>query len=180
MSDESDENLSNKDVISHPYQTYNYPELIDHINLNLESKGYLECDPNSNYCYLKIDNQFIYDSFSFLQDKLENPALQIPDYFSPEKNAIGAHITLVYPEEKNSGQVQDFVQSIKSNRFFQFEANELISMKIFNKTIFALTVDCKELYEIRKNYGLPQKLNYHGLQVPLHITVAVIVRSEKG
>lgn len=69
--------------------------------------GYLK-QSSQQLVYLDIDNVYIYKLFSLLPDK---DAL-IPDYFRDE--AIGAHISVIYPEE---GKCIDVKELNKKHRF---------------------------------------------------------------
>lgn len=166
------ENLSNR-LIEFSYHLLDYPEIINHANFVLKPEGILHCDKRSNFCYLKISDDYIYDIFSLLKSKIQQEYIVMPDYFTSKNNYIGAHISVVYSEESEAIRIRNYVEQNDSLINFIFRVEELISINVFNKTFIALTVICPELDEIRSKHGLPKKLNYHGLSVPFHITVAV-------
>jgi len=157
-----------------PYSVkiYNYPEIIQHIHHTLNRTGTLAFCEATNYCYLKILDAYIFDAFSLLENKPLNMPIKMPDYFTAN-NPIGAHISLVYPEENNASRVRDYIQSkpVVLNAI-SFKVNVLLSVNVFNKTQFVIVVTSPQLDAIRKKFDLPEKLNYHGLLVPFHITIA--------
>jgi len=76
---------------------------------------------------------------------------------------------VVYPEEALPGCC-----IAEINQAFSFELLDLVDIKVFSKRIIALTVTSTKLECLRIKYGLSKKLNYHGLLVPFHITLATI------
>jgi len=73
-------------------QKLNNLELIK-VAKSLDNEGVVLQD--GNYTYLKISDDFIHKLYHLIK---ENNHLQKPDYFG-EKYAIGAHITIIYPNE---------------------------------------------------------------------------------
>lgn len=143
------------------------PKLLNYARVHLENKGVLKLGELMPYCYLKISDDFIYRLFPLL----ENRDLIIPDYFNNE-GSVGAHISVIYPEE----MPQEMPQKILINELgntFHFSVNGLYCVEIFDKKIIALIVECPDLQQLRLKYGFPIKLNYHGLKVPFHITIAI-------
>lgn len=139
----------------------------------LPAHGVYQFDANSSYCYLKIDDDYIYKLFPLLQEK----NLQIPNYFS-EKNNTGAHITIVYPNEFGSHCIKQDIQDKKISGQAIFTVTGLIKATVANKTFFALTISSCDLEQIRKEYDLPSLLHYKGIHVPFHITIAVTSASQ--
>ncbi len=185
----------NDDSIEYSYQVHRFPEIIDYANQSLNPKGVLQYDASTDYCYLKISDNYIYDIFPLLKESAKSEKLQMPDYFSSEKGNIGAHISLVYPKENNASKVRQYIENTgyqESNypseqashpsqtrlgRNFSneldFRVTDLVSINAFDKIRFFLIVESPELLEIRNKYGLAQKLNYRGILVPFHITIAI-------
>lgn len=120
-----------------------------------------------SYCYLKIDDDYIFKLFPLLKD----PNIQKPNYFSPD-NDSGAHITLVYPDEPHSDDIKEDIKHHRIASSFPFEITGLIKVSTSNKTFFALTVLATELQRLRQQHGLTERLNFKGLFVPFHITIA--------
>lgn len=158
--------------VEYSYEILKFPEIINFANHVLHPVGTLAFEETSNFCYLKISDKYIFDTYHFLHNKNLKIPINIPDYFTERKNRIGAHITLVYPEEPNAILIKQNIQSQKSLNTFSFSVQDLLSVNVFNKTLVVLTVTCPELDQIRKVFGLPPKLNYNGLLVPFHITIA--------
>jgi len=118
------------------------------------------------YYYLKIPDDFILKLFPFLSE--EN--FSVPDYFdSPE--AIGAHISVMYDNEMPTDLNSSF-NSAEMGKIFHFEPIDIYRIEIFNKELIALIVSSPTLEALRHQYGLKSKLNYRGLLVPFHITLA--------
>ncbi len=138
------------------------PVLLEYAK-KLPNQGVLKRDNTNTYCYLKIQDNFILDLFPLIKE----PCLSIPNYFPP-KCDIGAHISIMYPDETSSKNIN--VDELKQS--FSFEVTGFFNLSVFDKTFFALTVSSPSLEQLRLKYGLSTKLNYHGLLVPFHITIA--------
>lgn len=135
----------------------------------LPNQGVLKRDNTSTYCYLKIQDDFIFELFPLIQ----KPYLSVPNYFPPKYNS-GAHISVIYPDEISSKNIN--IDELEQS--FSFELTGFFSLSIFNKTFFALTVSSPLLEQLRLKYGLSTKLNYQGLLVPFHITIANLVENQ--
>lgn len=139
-----------------------HPKLIIYAKTQLENKGVLQCTQKEPYCYLKIDNDFIHQLYPLLP-KMK---VSIPNYFN-FPGAVGAHISVIYNEE-----MQQELLINELGESFNFSAEGLYSVEVFNKKLIFLSVHSPDLARIRKKYGFPAKLNYHNLMVPFHITIA--------
>lgn len=153
---------------------FDYEE-IDNSNILYQANqlplfGDLQCNLQEPYCFLKISDEFIYKLFTFLP---KEKALQIPNYFTPPKTA-GAHITVAYANEEKAKALQKNILSHKVTTTFYFEVERLIKLNYLQKTYYLLIVSAPMLTELRLQHGLKDKLNYHGLWVPFHITIATI------
>jgi hypothetical protein len=130
---------------------------------HLPKDGLLAQSP-TGLVYLKIDDAYIHRVFPLLKE----PGIIKPDYFQGER-AIGAHISLVYPEEDNN--LHNWQAEIGEQ--YSFTAGSVFSMRINNKHYYALKVVCPPLIKLRTRYGLPQKLCFKRHWVDLHITIGV-------
>lgn len=166
--------------IEYDYQFQQNHPLVDFAKNNLRQQGILLKGVGRNteisesaftervnnplpYYYLKIDDDFIHKLFPLIPDN----TLEKPDYFSFQ-NSVGAHISFIYPEE-----ITNIFSISELNQIFSFDITGLVDIKVFGKRIIALVVESKELENLRTKYGFAQKLKFHGLLVPFHITVAI-------
>jgi len=121
-------------------------------------KGKLDKSKN-NLVYLNIDDAFIHELFPLLPGQ----EIKKPDYFA--EGSVGAHISVVYPEEKKEITPLDLAQE------HHFSINELITAKIGPKTYYALLIESPSLLQLRKRYGLPELLCFKGYSIGFHITI---------
>jgi len=154
--------------IDYLYREINNPTLLHFSKTKLPLQGNLQFDPASAYCYLKIVDDFIYKLYPLLQEK----NIVIPDYFPP-KTDCGAHISVLYPTEHQAPKIYRQLKSKKITSLFSFEIHGIFYLKIFNKIFYALGVNSAALRQLRLDCGLSTKLNYHGLLIPFHITIAM-------
>lgn len=173
------------------------PYLLECANL-LPKVGVLKWDLLLPYCYLKIHDDFIHKLFPILfedenktntgtntktkaiqgnnslQRKETIGILQKPDYFSTLSNrsVTGAHISLSYPTEDRSQDIKSDLINGRIEKNHSFEVENLIKAELPTKTLFGLVVKAASLEKIRAQYGLGVMLNYNGLLVPFHITIA--------
>jgi len=158
---------TNPKEISFSYKEICNPTLLEYAKNKLSPQGILKQDDSGSYCYLKIQDNFIFELFPFIKE----PGLSIPDYFPPRYDT-GAHISVIYPEE----MPPEKINMDELEQSFSFELASFLSISIFNKKFFALTVSSPALKQLRLKYNLPTKLNYRGLLVPFHITIATSAR----
>jgi hypothetical protein len=120
---------------------------------------------NKNLIYLDISDDYIHQLFPLLDNK--NNLILKPDYFN--KYLIGAHISVIYPEENT------VIDPIEFGKHHNFSIKHLCTMQISAKTYYVLTVESNSLLELRKKYNLPDKLNFRGYNVEFHITIGTCV-----
>jgi hypothetical protein len=137
----------------------NIPAIID-IASRLRYTGRLANSQN-NLAYLDIDDAYIHALFPLLQDQ----KIKIPDYFGV--GSVGAHITVMYPEEGEQINVEDL------NQEHHFLIRDLVAAEIGKKTYYVLLVESLSLLELRKKYGLPELLCFKGYSIGFHITIGV-------
>jgi hypothetical protein len=126
----------------------------------LPSKGNTQVTENNLFC-LNIDDAYIHQLFPLLEDK----NIKKPEYFG--EKSIGAHITVIYPEESKNVHVNDLQQE---HRFF---VKDIISAEIGAKIYYALLIESFSLMQLRKEYGLPDLLCFKGYSIGFHITIGV-------
>ena len=136
----------------------NYPQLIQSAKL-LSAKGKLTIFDEIT-CVQGSDS-YIHQLFPLLEDG----HIIKPDYFGEQ--SIGAHITIIYPEEYKKIEEKDLGGE------HNFLIKELIAAKIKQKIYYALLVESASLLQIRKKYDLPDLLSFKGYQIGFHITIGV-------
>ncbi|HXH54374.1 MAG TPA: hypothetical protein VNK03_01330 [Gammaproteobacteria bacterium] len=153
--------------IAFSYKEISNPRLLEYAKNKLPLHGTLKQDMTRTYCYLKIQDSFIFELFPLIK----KPGLSIPNYFPPRYDT-GAHISVIYPEEMPSEKMK--IDELEQP--FYFKVTGFLSISVFNKTFFALTVSSPSLNQLRLKYKLPTKLNYRSLLVPFHITIATSIQ----
>jgi len=124
----------------------------------LPSSGRLARSKNK-LSYLNIEDAYIHDLFPLLQ----NQAIKIPDYFG--KQGVGAHISVIYPEEKKEISDADLGQE------HDFLIKDLIAAKINQKIYYALFIEAPSLLQLRRKYGLTDLLCFKNYAIGFHITI---------
>jgi len=119
---------------------------------------------NQHLVYLDIVDDYIHQLFPLLENK--NNLIVKPDYFN--KYLIGAHISVIYPEENK------LINPIELGKQHKFKIKNLITMEINSKVYYALRVESHSLLELRRKYKLPDKLNFRGIRVEFHITIGTL------
>lgn len=115
------------------------------------------------YCYLKVDDQYIHSIYPLLT---QHVLLKKPDYFTPP-NDIGAHISIIYPEE------QVTVQSKYNNQVHPFTINGLIKACYENTIYYALSITSPSLKKVRRQHLLHSNPTFKNQEIVFHITVGV-------
>jgi len=146
------------------------PPLIQTIKRLCPQQGLLCINLENAYCYLKLEDDFLIDLFPRLKETIKDP-IKLPDYFS--HGDIGAHISVIYPEEINTPEKKASIQKNTFELKHTFQILELIKMPLPHKTYYVLSVLAPSLTAIRTEFGLSPLLNFRELWVPFHITLAV-------
>jgi hypothetical protein len=126
----------------------------------LPLQGYVEVSLD-NLVYLDIDDDFIHKTYPMLLF----PHIRKPNYFN--ENPIGAHISIIYPEEKIYLLPEDMHQK------HQFDIEGLYSAILFEKKYFVLKVKSLSLTQLRLKYNLHEKPCYKKHSLEFHITIAL-------
>lgn len=111
--------------------------------------------------FLDIDDEYIHRLFPLLK-KLN---VQKPDYFG--EGLIGAHITVIYPEEN----VQ--IDRNEMGKEHHFSIKGVFSADINLKRYYVLMIKAPTLLELRRRYGLGDKLLFKDYLIDFHITIGV-------
>lgn len=119
---------------------------------------------SDGYVYLDVSNNFINGIFPLIkEDNIEKPP-----YFTGKYQRIGAHISVFRSEETD--MLED-IEEIGEDFSFELGALKATNPEGWDEMerVWFVQVESKELCQLRRKYGLPQKLNGH----EFHITVAV-------
>ncbi len=136
-----------------------FPKIISSAK-RLSSKGTSQTTENNLFC-LKIDDAYINQLFPLI----DNEHVKKPDYFG--EKSVGAHITIIYPEENRNVNVHDLHQE------HSFFVTDIVTAEIGQKTYYVLLIESPSLLELRKKYSLPDLLSFKGYLIGFHITIGV-------
>lgn len=135
------------------------PQLLD-ITQNITTEGKLVTTPD-NFTYLDIDDAYIHQLFPLIK----NNNIRKPDYF--RENSIGAHISVIYPEENKS------IPKSYLNHTYDFIVKYVAKVKLNEKEYYVLLIESSTLLSIRSNLALPDQLSLRGYSIDFHITIGV-------
>ncbi len=138
------------------------PKLME-IAAELPLQGTLAMSTNK-LVYLNIDNDYIYRLYPLL----DIPFITEPNYFN--SGGIGAHISIIYPEEYESSIINEL-----GNRY-HFNIQNFVSAQFEHKIYYVLLIESTSLLQLRRQYKLPDYLNFKGYKITFHITVAKSVQ----
>jgi hypothetical protein len=113
--------------------------------------------------YLDVSDEYIHELFPLLGDS----QISKPDYFG--RRSIGAHITVIYPEEQTIPDKEEL------NQAHSFQITGIYTAVLGIKKYYMLGVAAPSLLALRKRYGLADKLCFRKHLVDLHITIGVQV-----
>jgi hypothetical protein len=116
-----------------------------------------------NYCYLKIDDNYIHSIYPLLDTYGH---INKPDYFNTTDD-IGAHISVIYPEENID------IAQIDSRQTYCFSIDGLIKARYGVKDYFALAVTSPSLAIFRQKHLLASKPTFKRQPIVFHITIGV-------
>lgn len=137
------------------------PNLINEA-LNLPKTGSLEATVE-NLTFLDIDDKYIFKLYPMLATHSED--IKMPNYFG--LSLIGAHISVIYPEENTLVRVEDL------GKTYQFEITGAFSADIDFKRYYILGINSPELLALRNKYALSDKLWFKQHLIDLHITIGI-------
>lgn len=142
------------------YETLHIPNVNEAIR-TLTRHGILKTT-DQGLVYLDIDDDYIHLVYPLIQKEMD--WVEKPDYFGT--GLIGAHISVIYPEEKISLNPQ----VLQQKHFFNTAG--LFAAKLGSKKYYVLRIKSPTLIDLRLQNGLPEKLWFKEQFVDLHITVA--------
>ena len=142
-----------------PFSKLNLPKL-EKLAKKINPEGFTALSPNG-LTYLDIDDNYIHTLYPLLPFK----NISKPKYFND--NAIGAHISVIYPEENRIILAHDL------NQAHHFEVTGIYTALHNAKRYFVVGVSSPSLLALRTGYQLPEKPVFKNLGVDFHITIAV-------
>jgi hypothetical protein len=116
----------------------------------------------SGFVYVEIEDAYIHQLYPLLTQKFLKATK--PPYFGP--GLTGAHISLIYPNEQIS------IPNFELEKQYDFTIKDLVRARIVNKYYYVLLVSSPALIKLRQRYNLPEKLDFKGYEIDLHITIA--------
>lgn len=137
------------------FRELNIPEVANALS-HLAYKGKLG-KTDDGLTYLKVDDEFINRLYPLLPNK------QIK---KPEEE-IGAHVSVIYPEENKQIDMDEF------NQEHQFKIKNIVEVAIDSTTYYVVLVESSSLLELRRKHSLPDLLSFRGYSVIFHITIGV-------
>ena len=138
-----------------PEEVSNHHEVINDLRQNFSLSGILKAD--EGFVYVDIEDGFIY---RFI-DQSSKEGFDLPPYFGP--GLVGAHITVIYPDELQQYGLKDF-EGLGERIPFELKECQIVFPKSWEgvEQVFLVTVEAPILDEFREKYGLPKrKYDYH-------------------
>ena len=134
---------------------------------------------DNGYLYVEVSNEFI----SSILPLLDAPGKLVPPRHYTSKKGIGAHISVMYENER----IEHELWSIEElGQEFTFRIRELRTVKLVKdnkmKKLWLIAVDAPELEKLREHYGLSSKLKGHDFHITICTQVpgAPVVEKEKS
>jgi hypothetical protein len=137
----------------------NIPNLIK-ISQQFDSTGKIEASINQ-LTYLKINDEYIHELFPLLHVT----EIKKPNYFGD--GLVGAHISLIYPEENQIINPHDLGQK------HHFKIKDIIIAELGVKKYYALLIESPSLLQFRRKYNLDDNLCFKGYSIGFHITIGI-------
>jgi len=141
-------------------------EVVPHLALVAKAKTFQNTGvviQHQDYVFLKIDDAFIHDLY---EDLKLFKGVEKPDYFTDPKT-VGAHITILYPEENTMLKAEDLGQ------FHSFQVKDLCKAHWGGKEYFVLAVEAPTLSALRETYHLSPEPQFLQQNINFHITIGV-------
>ena len=113
--------------------------------------------------YLDINDKYIHQLFPLLPNS--DGKIIKPDYFG--ENKMGAHISVIYPEENETAAEEDLDVE------HHFKILGVFSADLNLKRYYVLGIESESLDKLRKKYKLSEKLMFKDHLTDFHITVGV-------
>jgi hypothetical protein len=146
-------------VITSPLALNSIPHIPESAIAQYPCWGILR-ESENGFVYLDLDDAYIHELIHFIEDD----GFEEPPYFG-KPGLIGAHISVVYPNEERSEGTIELGQMIQ---FTPLECKIIHPLKWEGvEEVYLIEVDAPELDLIRAKYGLPKA------EFGYHITVGV-------
>lgn len=144
--------------------------IVEKLSLQPKLRACIDALPKTNrvkrvpygLLYADLDDSYIHKVFEVIQSN----ELEKPDYFSEDTHFIGAHISIIYPEENATAP------NLPSTSI-DFKIEGLFRADFKEKKYYALKVSSTFICQFRAKNNLPEKLILNGFPIDPHITVAV-------
>jgi len=154
------------------YLIENQPQVIE-MALSFDNFGELKQKDNG-YLYVNVQDEFIGEILPLI----ECPGRIVPPRHYSSKKGIGAHVSVMYENERISKEIWEIAEL---GNTYTFDVTELRSVKIVNrdghmKKLWLIALDAPQLEELRESYGLSSKLKGHDF----HITIGYQMPAVKG
>lgn len=135
--------------------------ILDYIHENLSCHGTLE--NSDGFVYVDVDDRYIRELIKFIKKE----GFEEPPYFG-RSDLVGAHITVVYPEEMKKYNVQCIEECGTSIQFIP-RSCQIVHPPRWEEIdeVYFIVVDVPQLDDLRKKYGLPKR------EYDFHITIGV-------
>jgi hypothetical protein len=148
------------------YQIEFQPQVIEKV-IQFEQKGILKQKDNG-YLYVEVSKDFIAQVLPLI----EVPGRIVPPRHYTSKKGIGAHISVMYENERIMNEIWEIKEL---GQEFSFKIKELRTVKLTKdnqvKKLWLIAVEAPELERLRESYGLSSKLKGHDF----HITIGTQV-----
>ncbi|HSX11384.1 MAG TPA: hypothetical protein VLF94_06700 [Chlamydiales bacterium] len=125
---------------------------------------------SSGFVYVDVDDGYIHELIPFIQEE----GFEEPPYFG-RSDLVGAHITVIYPEEMKKYNIQSIKECGTSIQFTP-RACQVVHPPRQKETdgVYFIVVDAPQLDDLRKQYGLPKR------EYDFHITIGVKPKAIKS
>lgn len=132
-----------------------------HYSQQLPHSGVLK--NRGDFLYVDVEDGYIHK----LIREIESEGFIEPPYFG-SSDLVGAHITVMYPDEMKEYGIQD-VEECGQTIEFSLKDCQLVSPPRWKEveSVYVLTVEAPELDSLRAKYGLPEKRH------AFHITIGL-------
>lgn len=144
-------------ILSYGQLTFASEEMLAFSREKLASSGILKNE--GGFVFVDVDDNYIHELIKFI----EKEGFVKPPYFGD--CLVGAHITVIYPEEMTEQPIEEIGQTI---HFTLRECQVIRPHKMEGiEEVYFIVVEAPELDVLRQKYHLPRR------QYDFHITVGV-------
>ena len=133
--------------------------VLNYIETRLPKSGVLK--RTDEFVYVDVDDAYIHQLIPLIQDQ----GFVEPPYFGD--NLVGAHITVIYPDEMLKYQIGEMEELGKEIPFSSKECVVVKPIKLPVDEVYFVTVNAPQLDQFRAKHGLPKR------EYDFHITIGV-------